>query len=239
MNIKYGRALKIFALTSLCASLLTACNNQSLFEKRNPASDAARVEATASTTVKSTSKVIDFKIVANQTMSHRGPLSLNDVAKDFPQLNERAQMLASVDQIIQTESGHWQFYANYKLLFTLVSLDGTAMQAINTQDPMFNTITLSVNDQTKLADAIRFNLSDCQYASTEACDAVDAIIYVQTVNGTPRLDQDQDQDKDQDKDQDQSQDKDQDKDQDTDQDQDQNGSDQTPPVTSGTTTISR
>lgn len=219
MNIQYGRALKIFALTSLCASMLTACN-QNLFEKRNPASDAI-VEATASTTVKSTSKVVDFKIVATQNMAHRGPLTLNDVAKEFPQLNERAQLLASVDQIIQTESGHWQFYANYKLLFTLASADGNTMQAINTQDPMFNTITLSVNAQTQLADAVRFNLSDCQYASTEACDAVDAIIYVQTVNGTPRTDQDQDQDKDQDKDQDQSQDK----------DQDQSGSDQTPPVT--------
>lgn len=233
MNIQYGRALKIFALTSLCASLLTACN-QSFSEKRSPAADAI-VEATASTTVKSTSKVVDFKIVANQNLSHRGPLSLNDIAKDFPQLNERAQLLASVDNIIQTESGHWQFFANYKLLFTLVSIDGTAMQVINTQDPMFNSISLSVDQQTQLANAIRFNLSDCQYASTEACDSVDAIIYVQTVNGTPRTDQDQDQDKDQDKDQDQSQDKDQDKDQDT--DQDQNGSDQTPPVTSGTTTV--
>lgn len=231
MNIQYGRALKIFALTSLCASMLTACN-QSLSEKRTPAS-AAIVEATASTTVKSTSKVVDFKIVATQNMTHRGPLTLNDVAKEFPQLNERAQLLASVDHIIQTESGHWQFFANYKLLFTLASADGNTMQAINTQDPMFNTITLSVNQQTQLADAIRFNLSDCQYASAEACDAVDAIIYVQTVNGTPRTDQDQDQDQDKD------QDKDKDQDQSQDKDQDQSGSDQTPPVTPGTTTVTR
>lgn len=235
MNIQYGRAQKIFALASLCVSLLTACN-QSFSEKRTPAADAI-VEATAKTTVKSTSKVVDFKIVATENMTHRGLLTLNDVAKDFPQLNEHAQLLASVDQIIQTEAGQWQFYANYKLLFTLALVDEKTMQAISTQDPMFNTITLSVNEQTQLADAIRFNLSDCQYASTEACDAVDAIIYVQTVNGTPRLDQDQD--KDQDKDQDQSQDKDQDQSQDKDQDKDQDSSDQTPPVVSGTTTISR
>lgn len=214
MNIQYGRAFKIFALTSLCASLLTACN-QSFSEKRTPAAEAI-VEATANTTVKSTSKVVDFKIVASENMSHRGLLTLNDVAKNFPQLNERAQLLASVDHIIQTEAGHWQFYANYKMLFTLVLVDGKSMQAINTADPIFNTITLSVNEQTQLADAVSFNLSDCQYASTEACDAVDAIIYVQTVNGTPRLDQDQDQDQDQDKDQDKDQDQSQDKDQDKD-----------------------
>lgn len=240
MNIRHGRALKLFALTSLCASLLTACNS-SLFNKDNSAADAV-VETAAPRSIKSTSTVIDFKIIATQNMAHRGSLSLNDIAKRFPQLNERAQMLASVDQIYQTDAGIWDFYSNYKMLFTMASPDGQNLQIVNSADPMFNTVVLGVNAQSKLAETIRFNLSDCQHASADACDVVDAIIYVQTVSGTPSADQgqDQSQDKDQDKDQDQSQDKDQDvtqdidqdkdqdKDQDTGQDQDQNGSGQTP-----------
>lgn len=184
--------MKLLILTSLCATLVFSCS-QSRFEQ-SPISERV-VQTTSNKQVINSSTVIDFKI---------GLISLQDVAKKYPEYSERTKLLASVDQIFEIATGHWEFYSNFKLLFTLVSPDRQNMQAINGQEHLFNTITLHTNSETKLADAFRFNISDCQYASATMCDAVDAIIYVNTLNGTPRLDQDQDQsqDKDQDKDQD-------------------------------------
>ncbi len=176
--------MKLSILTALGATLVFSCS-QSRFE-HSPISERI-VEATSTKQIVNSSTVIDFKI-----------------GHVYPEYSERTKLLASVDQILETATGHWEFYSNFKLLFTLVSPDRQNMQAINGQEHLFNTITLHINRETKLADAFRFNISDCQYASAAPCDAVDAIIYVNTLNGTPRVDQDQDQsqDKDQDKDQD-------------------------------------
>lgn len=176
--------MKLLTLTALCATMVFSCS-QNRFEQ-SPVSERI-VQATSDKQVVNSSKVIDFKI---------GRIS--------PEYSERTKLLASVDQILETATGQWEFYANFQLLFTLVSPDRQNMQAINGQEHLFNTITLHLNPETKLAEAFRFNIADCQYASAAPCDAVDAIIYVNTLNGTPRLDQDQDQsqDKDQDKDQD-------------------------------------
>lgn len=234
MYLQQGRVLRLLTLTTLCASMLTACN-QSLFQKKD--SQPVIVQASAQKNVINSSKVIDFKIIATQNMSHGGTLSLTDIAKQYPQLSDNALMLASVDQVLETDAGTWEFYANFKLLFTLASDDRVNLQVINNPDPMFSAVTVNLNARTKMTESIRFNLLDCQYASTADCDVIDAVIHVHTrpmLNGEPRTDQDQDQtqDKDQDvtqdKDQDVTQDKDQDKDQDTDQDQNQDGSDPTP-----------
>lgn len=211
MYLQQGRVLRLLTLTTLCASMLTACN-QNLFQKKD--SKPAIVQASAQRNVINTSKVVDFKIIATQNMSYGGALSLNDIAKQYPQLNNNALMLASVDQVLETEAGTWEFYANFKLLFTMASDDRVNLQVINSADPMFSAVTVNLNAQSKLTESIRFNLLDCQYASTAACDVIDAVIHLHTrpmLNGEPRTDQDQDQA--QDKDQDVTQDKDQDADQ--------------------------
>lgn len=182
--------MKLVIITSLCATLFFSCSKNGY--EQSPILEKI-VQTTQNTRVVNTSTVIDFKLVA---------LQQPDAVIKQSALSERAQLLASVDQILETTAGQWEFYSNFKLLFTLVSPDRQDMQAINGQEHLFNTITLHTNPETKLADAVRFSISDCQYASTDMCDAVDAIIYVHTLNGTPRADQDQDQDQSQDKDQD-------------------------------------
>lgn len=191
--------MKLLTLTALCATLVFSCS-QNRFEQ-SPVSERI-VQTTSTKQVINTSKVIDFQIVGTQELSTRGLISVQDFIKNNPQYSERTKLLASVDEILETSTGHWEFYSNFKLLFTLVSPDRQDMQTIAGQEHLFNTITLHTNFETKLTDAIRFNISDCQYASAAMCDRVDGIIYVHTLNGTPRLDQDQSQDKDQDKDQD-------------------------------------
>jgi len=189
MNLSHGRSIKLLTLASLCTSMVFSCSQN----RPEPSPVPERIVQTTSTKqVVNTSKVIDFQIIG----------TLPDFVKNYPEHSERTKLLASVDEILETSTGHWEFYSNFKLLFTLVSPDRQDMQAITGQKHLFNTITLHTNFETKLAEAIRFNISDCQYASVAMCDAVDAIIYVHTLNGTPRLDQDQNQDQDQSQDKD-------------------------------------
>ncbi|MES2802658.1 MAG: hypothetical protein V4654_09225 [Bdellovibrionota bacterium] len=151
MNFCHGRSLKLLTLTSLCA-LVWSCNQNHLQQDKTHAENI--VKATTTKQVVNSSKVIDFQISAVQELSHRGSLALPDVVKKYPELSERTHLLASVDHILETATGHWEFFSNFKLLLTLVSSDRQSMQAINGQEHLFNTIALHTNVQTKLTDAV-------------------------------------------------------------------------------------